>query len=54
MLKIYGTKPSRVARCLWALEELELEYQQIAVPRAVNECLSISPSRARVLPRERL
>ena len=32
MLKIYGTKPSRVARCLWALEELELEYQQIAVP----------------------
>lgn len=32
MLEIYGTKPSRVARCLWALEELGLPYRQIAVP----------------------
>lgn len=32
MLTIYGTKPSRVARCLWALEELGLAYKQVAVP----------------------
>lgn len=32
MLTIYGTKPSRVARCLWALEELDLPYRQVAVP----------------------
>ncbi|WP_068076638.1 glutathione S-transferase family protein [Novosphingobium lentum] len=32
MLTIYGTKPSRVARCLWALEELGLAYTQVAVP----------------------
>ncbi len=32
MLTIYGTQPSRVARCLWALEELGLAYKQVAVP----------------------
>src|SRR5262249_42311885 len=32
MLTIYGTKPSRVARCLWVLEELELPYRQVALP----------------------
>lgn len=31
MLTIYGTKPSRVARCLWALEELGLPYVQVKV-----------------------
>lgn len=31
MLTIYGTKPSRVARCLWALEELGLPYRQVRV-----------------------
>ncbi|MCG2840918.1 glutathione S-transferase family protein [Sandaracinobacter sp. RS1-74] len=32
MLTIYGTRPSRVARCLWTLEELRLPYRQLAVP----------------------
>lgn len=32
MLTIYGTKPSRVARCLWMLEELGLPYRQVRVP----------------------
>lgn len=31
MLTIYGIKPSRVARCLWALEELGIEYKQVGV-----------------------
>ena len=31
MLTIYGTKPSRVARCLWMLEELGLPYRQVRV-----------------------
>ena len=31
MLTIYGTKPSRVARCLWTLEELGLPYRQVRV-----------------------
>jgi glutathione S-transferase len=31
MLQIYGTKPSRVARCLWVLEELGLPYVQVPV-----------------------
>jgi glutathione S-transferase len=32
MLKIYGNKPQRVMRCLWALEELGLDYEQVSVP----------------------
>ena len=29
MLKIYGKKPTRVVRCLWALEELGLPYELV-------------------------
>ena len=29
MLKLYGTSKSRSARCLWALEEMGLKYEQI-------------------------
>ena len=36
MLTIYGTKPSRVARCLWALEELDLPYQIVRYQREKN------------------
>ncbi len=44
MLTIYGTKPSRVARCLWALEELELPYRQVAVPdRRAEDFLRLNP-----------
>jgi glutathione S-transferase len=31
MLKLYGTAKSRSARCLWALEELGLKYEQVPV-----------------------
>lgn len=31
MIKLYGTSKSRSARCLWALEELGLKYEQIPV-----------------------
>jgi len=31
MLKLYGTSKSRSARCLWALEELGLKYEQVPV-----------------------
>jgi len=44
MLTIYGTKPSRVARCLWALEELGLPYTQVAVPDSKAErFLALNP-----------
>jgi glutathione S-transferase len=31
MLTIYGTKRSRALRCIWALEELGLSYEQVPV-----------------------
>jgi len=31
MIKLYGTSKSRSARCLWALEELEVKYEHIPV-----------------------
>lgn len=44
MLTIYGTKPSRVARCLWALEELSLPYRQLPVPDSkAAEFLALNP-----------
>jgi glutathione S-transferase len=44
MLTIYGTKPSRVARCLWALEELGLAYAQVRVPDPRKpEFLALNP-----------
>lgn len=44
MLTIYGTKPSRVARCLWALEELGLPYRQLPVPDSkAAEFLALNP-----------
>jgi len=32
MLKIYGSSMSRTGRCLWALEETGLQYEQIPTP----------------------
>ena len=29
MLKLYGTRSSRAARSLWALEELGLKYEHV-------------------------
>ena len=29
MIKIYGSRRSRTTRCLWALEELNLEYEHV-------------------------
>lgn len=31
MIKIFGNRPQRVVRCLWALEELGLPYEQVSV-----------------------
>ena len=49
MLKIYGIKRSRAIRCMWTLEELGLEYQQIPLnPHAgetrTPEYLALNPS----------
>ncbi|WP_157219258.1 glutathione S-transferase family protein [Flavisphingomonas formosensis] len=44
MLTIYGTKPSRVARCLWVLEELGLPYRQVPVPNGKSDdFLALNP-----------
>ena len=47
-MKLYGSKMSRAARCLWALEELGLEYEHIPVkPFAETrtpEYLKINPN----------
>lgn len=32
MTKLYGTSRSRSARCLWALEELGVKYEHVAMP----------------------
>ncbi len=37
MLELYGNKQSRAARCLWALEELDLPYRQIALDMAAGQ-----------------
>jgi len=37
MLKIYGKRQSRAARCLWVLEEMELPYTQIPVDTQSGE-----------------
>ncbi len=47
MIKLYGTAMSRSARCLWALEELGLQYEH--VPTAVADAkkpehLKINPA----------
>jgi len=49
MLKIYGWKRSRTIRCIWTLEELGLEYEQIPLnPNAgetrTPEYLALNPS----------
>jgi len=44
MLTLYGTKPTRVTRCLWAMEELGLEYRQVAVPDTkAKDFLALNP-----------
>lgn len=40
MIKLYGSPKSRAFRCLWTLEELELEYENIAVDMRAGEHLS--------------
>lgn len=47
MIKLYGTSMSRAARCLWALEELGVQYEH--VPTAVAdakgaELLKVNPN----------
>jgi len=49
MLKIYGWKRSRTIRCIWTLEELGLDYEQIPLnPNAgetqTAEYLALNPS----------
>ena len=49
MLKIYGWKRSRAARCMWVMEELGLDYEQIPLnPHAgetrTPEYLALNPS----------
>jgi glutathione S-transferase len=44
MLKIYGSRPLRTTRCLWALEELGLPYEQVKVPdRRSDAFLMLNP-----------
>jgi glutathione S-transferase len=49
MLKIYGWKRSRAIRCIWTMEELGVEYEQIPLnPHAgetrTSEYLALNPS----------
>src|SRR5262245_50946421 len=49
MLKIYGWKRSRAIRCMWVMEELGLEYEQVPLnPHAgetrTPEYLALNPS----------
>jgi len=49
MLKIYGWKRSRAIRCIWTLEELGLDYEQVPLnPHAgetrTPEYLALNPS----------
>ena len=49
MLRIYGWKKSRAVRCMWVLEELGLEYEQIPLnPHAgetrTPEYLALNPA----------
>ena len=49
MLTIYGWKRSRVVRCMWVMEELGLEYEQISLnPNAgetrTPEYLALNPN----------
>jgi glutathione S-transferase len=49
MLKIYGWKRSRAARCMWVMEELGLDYEQVPLnPHAgetrTAEYLALNPS----------
>jgi glutathione S-transferase len=49
MIKIYGWKNSRAARCLWVLEELGVPYQHVALNHTLGETrtpeyLAINPS----------
>jgi glutathione S-transferase len=49
MLRIYGWKKSRTVRCMWVLEELGLEYEQIPLnPHAgetrTPEYLALNPA----------
>lgn len=48
-MKIYGTRMSRAGRCMWLLEELGLDYNQIAVgsqdgSNRTPEFLAINPA----------
>lgn len=46
MLKLHGTSKSRSARCLWALEELGLQYEHVPIepPQAKSpENLKLNP-----------
>ena len=49
MLKIYGWKRSRAARCMWVMEEMSLDYEQVPLnPHAgetrTPEYLALNPS----------
>jgi glutathione S-transferase len=49
MIKIYGWKKSRAARCLWVLEELGVPYQHVPLNHMAGETrtpeyLAINPS----------
>lgn len=37
MIKLYGSRRSRATRCLWALEELDLEYQHVDIDHIAGE-----------------
>lgn len=45
MIRIFGNRPQRIVRCLWALEELGLPYEQVSVPdKAHPSFRALSPA----------
>lgn len=52
MIKLYGISTSRAGRCVWALEEIGLDYQQ--VPIHFNDGGTRTPEYRAINPNERI
>ncbi len=52
MIKLYGVSNSRAGRCVWALEEIGLEYEQ--VPIHFNDGGARTPEYRAINPNERI
>ncbi len=52
MIKLYGISTSRAGRCVWALEEIGLEYEQIEIH--FNDGATRTPEYRAINPNERI